>query len=264
MTTETFDVPTGIAETYEARFVPAIFDDWARSLLQRVPLSPGQRVLDVGCGTGIVARHAAAAVGPTGEVVGVDPNAAMLAVARRVAPELTFQAGTAEALPFPDDRFDVSLSQAAAMFFVDPTQALREMKRVTRPGGTVAMLVPGRLEASPGYVAFVDVAARHAGPQAIELLGTYFRVGDPDVLRGFAEGAGLDDIAVQGWLGATRLGSIEEFVVVETESTPLIERLDDEAYARIKADSEQALAGFLTDDGVAVPIEVQLVTGVVR
>src|SRR5262245_18402472 len=99
-TQETFQLTAEMAEAYEAQFVPAFFAQWAPRLLDAAAVRIGQRVLDVACGTGIVARLAASRVGDSGAVVGLDLNEAMLAVARRIRPDLTWRQGSAEALPF--------------------------------------------------------------------------------------------------------------------------------------------------------------------
>ena len=112
-TQETFQLTAEMAEAYEARFVPAFFAQWAPRLLDAVGVSPGDRVLDVACGTGIVARTAASRVGPSGSVVGVDLSEAMLAVARRIRPDLRWVRGDAGALPLPDADFDTVVSQMA-------------------------------------------------------------------------------------------------------------------------------------------------------
>ncbi len=177
--TETFQIPLAAAELYEAAFVPAFFAQWAPTLCEAAGVAPGRRVLDVACGTGIVARTAADQ-GAT--VTGVDLNEAMLTVARRVRPELDWRQGNAQDLPLADGSFDVVMSQMALMFFPEPAAALAEMARVVRPGGTVAVLVPGALERQAAFAPFVEMAARHAGPEALDLLTAYFRSGDLDRL----------------------------------------------------------------------------------
>lgn len=256
---ETFQIPLEVAEAYEARFVPALFAGWAADLLDAVRPAPGQRVLDVACGTGVVARGAAARVGATGRVTGLDLNEAMLTVARRTAPDLDWRQGDVADLPFPGDTFDLVLCQAALMFFPDPARALREMARVTRTGGTVAVHVPGRLSASDAYVRLTRIAARHAGPSAVELLSTYFALGDPQALRALLESAGLRVSAFTTRMSTLVLGSAEEFVAVEVESTPLIDRISPEVYRRIKDEAVDALQPYGTPDGIAVPIEGHIV-----
>src|SRR5262249_33528429 len=130
-------VSAAAADVYEERFVPALFGQWAEPVLDAAGVGPGDRVLDVGCGTGGVARAAGDRVGPAGEVVGVDVNDGMLALAARSPQPVTWQRAWAEALPFEDARFDRVVSSFALMFFEDRVQGLREAARVLRPGGTV-------------------------------------------------------------------------------------------------------------------------------
>jgi SAM-dependent methyltransferase len=257
--TETFELTPPQAEFYEATFVPALFAEWAPLLVEASEVQPGHRVLDVACGTGVVARAAAARVGGAGEVAGVDRSQAMLDVAARQLPDATFHLGDAGRLPFAEDGFDRVLCQASLMFFPDPGAALAEMARVVAPDGRVGLQVWGRLESSSGFLAFVEVAARHAGPDAIGLLTTYFAHGDLDRLTHLFDMAGLEVTSTITRVGAMRYGSIDEFITTEVESTPLAARLDPNTYDRIRTDAQQALAAFVGSDGVALPIEGHLV-----
>jgi SAM-dependent methyltransferase len=244
------------AEFYESTFVPALFGAWARRLVDTAEAAPGQTVLDVACGTGVVARTAADRAGPS--VVGLDLNEAMLAVARRIRPDLRWQPGDACALPFGGGSFDLVLSQAGLMFFGDRAAALREMGRVAGVRGRVAVQVPGRLAASPGYLALTDVVARHAGQEALDLLAAYFAVGEPDLLTGLFDAAGLRVDRFETWLGATRLDSIDTFLAVEL--LPIADKLDPAVRDRIVEDCRTALAPFVDTAGaIAAPIEVQLI-----
>src|SRR5215470_422814 len=151
------------AKVYEELFVPALFAPWADRVADAARLRPGISVLDVACGTGVLARAVARRVEPGGRVTGLDPSDGMLAVAAERAPGLAWQKGVAESLPFPDKSFDAVVSQFGLMFFADRAGALREMWRVLRPGGRLALAVWGPLEATPAYVGLVALLARLFG-----------------------------------------------------------------------------------------------------
>jgi SAM-dependent methyltransferase len=257
---ETFQIPLEAAEAYEEAFVPAFFSQWAPVLCDAAGVTAGQKVLDVACGTGIVARTAADLVGAP-NVVGVDINEAMLTVARRVRPDIDWRQGDAGELPFPDLAFDAVLSQMALMFFPERTAALREMGRVATAGGTVAVLVPSALDVQPAYGPLVDMAARHAGAQARSLLSTYFACGDLDELRSLFVSAGLRVTATRGHAGTARFPSVDALVATEVESTPLRERISDDVYERIRRGAHEVLAQFAAADGtLEAPFECHVVT----
>ena len=259
--TETFQISLKIAEVYESKFVPALFAEWAPHLVDVAGVAPGQAVLDVACGTGIVARTAAERMRGEGRVVGLDLNEAMLAVAGRVRPDIEWRQGAAARLPFAERSFDAVLCQMALMFFPDRVTALREMGRVVTAAGTVGIVVPGRLQSQPAYGPFVEVAARHAGPEAVSLLSTYWACGDVDGLTALMESAGLRVTSVRTRVGTARFDSVDDLVSTEVESTPLVERITDDVYARIRADAREVLRPFTTSSGrLDVPLEGHLVT----
>jgi ubiquinone/menaquinone biosynthesis C-methylase UbiE len=254
-TSETFQISPEMAEAYESRFVPRLFGEWAGRIVGAAGLSPGDRVLDVACGTGAVARAAADRTGDPASVVGLDLNEAMLDVARRVAPEIEWRQGDATDLPFDEDAFDAVLCQAALMFFPDPGSALHEMARVARTGGTVTVQVWDRIEDQPAYRPFIEVLGRHAGPEAVNLVSAYFVSGDPLELTGSMEAAGLDVVQTRTETSTMPFGSVDELVAVEVLSTPLGERLEEDVVGRIVADTHEALASFVTEGGgLGVPI----------
>lgn len=262
---EAFQISLEAAELYESRFVPALFAEWVPHLLDLVDVGAGQQVLDVACGTGTVARGAAARVGPEGRVVGLDRNEAMLAVAGRVVPGLEWRLGDAARLPFPDASFDVVVCQMALMFFPDRKAAVAEMGRVAGPLGTVGLLVPSRLEAQPAYGPLVDVVAGVAGPEAVSLMNTYWACGDLDELRALVGAAGLEVAATRTRMGTARFDSVDALVTTEVESTPLAERIDQDTYRAIREGARRVLAPYVTAaGGVEAPIECHLVAATAR
>ena len=116
---ERWQVSTDAAEVYESCFVPAIFGAWAGPVADAAGIRTGNKVLDVGCGTGVLAREALRRVGQEGQVVGLDLNEGMLAVAARAEPKIEWRQGDAASLPFKDASFDVVVSQFALMYFPD-------------------------------------------------------------------------------------------------------------------------------------------------
>jgi ubiquinone/menaquinone biosynthesis C-methylase UbiE len=260
METETFQLTDAAAEAYETAFVPAFFAQWVPPLLDAAHIRPGMRVLDVACGTGVVARHAADAVGDTA-VTGLDVNEAMLAVARRVRPDIAWRRGDAAALPFPDRSFDAVLCQMALMFLPDPGAAVAEMARVAAPGGTVAISVPAALADQEAWAPFVAMATRHVGPAA-DLLTAYFRCGDRVALTGLMAAAGLAEITTRTVTGRYRFPSVDAAVVTEAESTPLLERIDGDSYRRIREGAVEVWRPFTTASGALdAPFATHIVAG---
>jgi ubiquinone/menaquinone biosynthesis C-methylase UbiE len=133
-------------EVYERELVPAVFGPWAPILIDLAQPKLGERVVDIACGTGVIARTAAVKVGPTGVVAGVDLNPGMLTVARSLKPtddaaSVHWHEASADRLPLPDGSFDIAYCQLGLQFFADRPAALREMRRVLSSGGRLALMV---------------------------------------------------------------------------------------------------------------------------
>jgi ubiquinone/menaquinone biosynthesis C-methylase UbiE len=256
-------VSDAAAEIYEAFFVPALFGQFAEPVLDHAGVGTGRRVLDVGCGTGVVARAAVRRVGPDGAVTAVDPNEGMLAVARRTGPSIDWHSGTAESLPLADRTFDHVVSQFAAMFFTDRAQALREMARVCVCGGTITIATWSRLDQTPGYDAMVTLVADELGDRAADALRAPFVIGEPDQVRQLLETIG-NDIRVDQVLGTARFASIADWVRTDVRGWTLADLVDDEAEAALIARAERDLAHFVADDGsVAFPAPALVGTAIV-
>jgi SAM-dependent methyltransferase len=260
--TEAFRVSVEAAERYESAFVPALFGEWAPVLVDAAGVEPGQAVLDVACGTGIVAREAARRQRGAGRVVGLDINEAMLAVARRIEPAIEWRQGDAAALPFEAATFDVVLCQAALMFMPEPGRAIGEMARVAKPSGTVAMQVWASRDVQSGFKPFYEVVERHAGAEAIELISAYWALGDVSRITALCAEAGLTVASLVTRTGAIRLPSVDAYITTEVEGTPLIDRISPDVYRRIREEATVALAGLETDDGFQMPIVGHVLTAV--
>jgi ubiquinone/menaquinone biosynthesis C-methylase UbiE len=126
----------GPAEVYD-RFIGRYSPELARTMCAAAGVRAGQRALDVGCGSGALVSTLAAMLGAD-NVAGIDPSETFAEAARARVAGARILVGSAESLPFADDEFDATLSQLVVNFLDDPDQGLREMARVTRPGGVVA------------------------------------------------------------------------------------------------------------------------------
>jgi SAM-dependent methyltransferase len=248
------------AEVYERFFVPALFEQWAGRVAEAAGLAPGEAVLDVACGTGVLAREAARRVAPYGSVTGLDRNEGMLAVARRIAPGIGWTHGRAENLPFGAASFDAVVSQFGLMFFEDRSTALREMWRVLRPGGRLAVAVWGRLDQTPGYAAMAALLQRLFGDRAADALRAPFVLGDPDrLLRLFAEAAIPARIGTSD--GTARFSSIQAWMHTDVKGWTLAELIDEDQYGVLLDAAERELAGLRRPDGsVAFRMPAHIVT----
>jgi ubiquinone/menaquinone biosynthesis C-methylase UbiE len=256
--TETFQISPEQAEAYEQLFVPAIFAQWTAPMLDLAGVAPGQRVLDVACGTGVLARAAAQQVDEQ-SVVGLDLNPAMLEVAARIQPGISWRQGDAGALPFGDEEFDAVLCQSALFFFPDVPAALAEMARVARPGGVVAVQTYAKLEDQPSYRDLMAVVVQQAGADAQSLVETYFSQGDLPALCRTLERVGLRVDETRTMFGAAEYGSVEQFVETEVKGTPLADRLTDAQIELILREAADILGRFEEPDGhLAVPIRAHL------
>jgi ubiquinone/menaquinone biosynthesis C-methylase UbiE len=153
------------AEMYERWLVGPLFRPWAEVTFEEVKLSPGERVLDIACGTGIVARTARERLGAASYVVGIDINTEMLGVARTVAPDIDWRVGNASALPLHDgEQFDVIVCQQGLQFFPDKPAAAAQMRRALSRGGRLAVATWRPDEEIPFFRDLRRVAERFLGP----------------------------------------------------------------------------------------------------
>lgn len=194
---------SSVPENYERHLAPVLFGPWAEILLVAVELHPGDRVLDVASGTGVVARLASARAGRGGRVVASDVSGAMLAYAATVPPPADgapieyVEASVAE-LPFDEGSFDLVLCQQGMPFFTDRPAAAAEMLRVLVPGGSIALSVwvaGRRLEPFEHYIeALVAAGAEAPFPGAFD--GESFKMA-ADEVRSLLEGSGFTSVDVR-------------------------------------------------------------------
>jgi ubiquinone/menaquinone biosynthesis C-methylase UbiE len=254
-------VTKSAAEIYEEFFQPALFREWAPRVAEAARLAPGEKVLDVACGTGVLANEAARRVGPLGSVVGLDRNEGMLAVARRKAAGIGWRQGLAEQLPFADQVFDAVISQFGLMFFEDRVAALKEMRRVLRPGGRFAVAVWDTLDRSPGYAAMVALLQRLFGERIANELRAPFVLGDPEALRALFRQAGIANVEIHTPDGTARFPSIESWVHTDVKGWTLADLIDEAQYRTLLQEAKRELQRYAQSDGtVAFSAPAHIVT----
>lgn len=260
------DIGSNPAENYERFFVPHIGAPVAEDLTAGAKLQPGERVLDVACGTGVVTRLAANRVGATGSVTGLDIHPGMLAVARSATPpelDINWSEGNAESLPFGGGEFDVVFCQMGLQFPTGKLAVLREMRRVLAAGGRVLINVPG--PRPPLFEILADGLARHFSPQAATFANRVFSMHDVDEIRELMRSAGFNNVDVGSRLKDLRLPAPADFLWQYVYSTPLAEAAGNAGQVGRDALEHEVCTRWqaFTENG-SIPFQVGITTGVAR
>jgi SAM-dependent methyltransferase len=265
-----FQLSGSAPELYQRYGVTAIGTAKAQDLVALAALQPGERVLDVACGTGVVTRQAAQAVGSTGQVVGLDLNDGMLQVARTVTPPagapITWREGNVLALPFPEAAFDVVLCQWGLEFFPDRAHGLREMARVLAPKGRLGLRVWRALDRQPFQTAVLAALDRHLfgghnAPSRATILHP-FSLADAGEVRALVAGAGFHDIDIRIRSHPIRFPSAEAYTLGFLSSIPIaseVTAMEETARTRMVQEIVAALHPFVAEEGLAAPAEDHVV-----
>lgn len=234
-------------------------------VLDRAAFAPGERVLDVACGSGMVSFAAARAVGATGEVFGVDLSGRMVelcmqrADVRRVH-NARFARMDAEKLDFTDGRFDVAMCSLGLMYMPDPEQALREMRRALRTGGRLALAVWGEPSLC-GWSALLSIVDAEVETPACPL---FFRLGQGNALARACTAAGFEDVSLQRIPVSMSYGSEDEACDAAFLGGPVAlawSRFDDEARARVRRRYLRSIASWRQGRGYRIPGEFVIASG---
>lgn len=257
------------AESYERYLVPSLFSPWASVLLNVAQPKHGERLLDVACGTGVVARAAASMVSRRGSVSGLDLDESNVAVARLVAEQehltISWHTGRAEELPFPKASFDLVVCQFGLMFFSDPSTALREMRRVLTPRGRLVLSTWQSLDRHPFHQALHEATLPRLGMSTV---ASVFALGDPDQLRALVQNAGFHQVRVHQKSVTSHFPNGHEFVEFELgfdpARAPALRQLDRIEQQRImdelRAELAARLERFIDDGALVLPMHAHLVT----
>ena len=235
-------------------------------LLEMASLAPGEQVLDIACGTGLVTFDAARAVGPGGQVVGIDLSERMVGAAQRRASDgkfsnCRFSRMDAESLAFQDAGFDVVLCALGLMYMPDPKQALREMRRVLRPGGRVSLAVWGERSKCGWSALFPIVDAEVAS----EVCPRFFGLGQQDTLAGMCAEAAFGEVRYRRISTTLDFAGSDEACDAAFLGGPVAlawSRFNDEVRARARGRYLDAIESWRDGPGYSIPGEFVIATAV--
>jgi ubiquinone/menaquinone biosynthesis C-methylase UbiE len=266
-THEQWQLTLKAAELYERYPARYILGPWAPLLVDAARVAAGERVLDVACGTGVVARAAAKRVGPGGHVVGVDLNPGMIAVARSLqaisdAP-IEWLERSALDLQLENASFDVVLCQQGLQFFPDKAVALHEMRRVLDHGGRLALSV-WNSNSLGVYTGAVNAAlVQFVGHEVAARFTASRNAPDAGELQRLATEAHFSDVEVSVSRINVHLPRIDKFVLDHLAATPVAAAID-AADAEARNDIGESVMEQLQHadrDGITYPEETYVLTG---
>ena len=253
MTTVSYRDFTGTgAENYQRDFVPAIATPVSAITIAAADLKADERVLDVACGTGVIARLAAERVGPGGSVAAIDLAPDMIEVAKATPapnePAIEWHVGDAASLPFPDGAYDAVVCQMGVMFIPDRAGAVAEMARVTADGGRVVIVTPGQIQAP--FEIMERAIVEHINPDLGGFVRAVFSMHDPDALAALLRDAGLRDVTAAVETASLRLPAPAEFLwqyINLTPMGPLVAQAPEEAKAAMERQVVEGWQPFVVD-----------------
>ncbi len=256
-----WQIPGSWVEIYERVFVPAM-KEWAAQVIALAQPQPGDHVLDVACGTGALTRKVAHYVDHRGRVVGLDISPEMLTIARTMPLDdspsgpVEWYEGDAHALPFEDETFDIVFCAFGFMFFSDRIAVLKEMGRVLKPAGRLALSVWGPINKSRGQVALKESWERHFGVEAGAGFARMHVLSDPEIVRSLLHEAGFSRVSVAPTMGVVRHRSPE--YMVRSVGAMLGTQADEQTRTKIIQEVSTALQPYVGADGLVYPIEAIL------
>ena len=235
-----------------------MFAQWPAQLCDAADIGAGDRVLDAGCGTGVLAREAAVRSGCAGDVTGLDLNESMLTVAKSITPGIEWRVGDLMGLPFADGAYDVVASQFVLMFVPDRVTALREMWRVLAPGGRLVVAV---WSDSPAYSILARIAHHQGADKVAASFEVPFELADKAKIPDLFNEAGIPDAGVQTRDGWVRFASIDEFFRVEIKGWIFADSMHEAVYESLLTEARDRLAEFCESDGqIVFPMNAHLIT----
>lgn len=255
---ETGQVSEDAAKIYDEVYLPALFQEWCPLVLEAANVKSGHHVIDVACGTGALAIAVSECIDPEGTVVGIDINEGRLKIARSKSSSVGWFNAPAEALPFNDGLFDCVVSQFGLMYFENQESAIREMMRVLRQGGSLAVVVWDKLDNNPGLAAEENLWQQVFGEEVDE---TPYRLGDKGTLKNLFKSSGVTNIQITTHERTALFDSIEKWIFTGVKVWTEDDVLSDDQVKLLLKTAEEELTSYRTANGtVAFPTSAHIVT----
>ncbi|MBT8071899.1 MAG: methyltransferase domain-containing protein [Gammaproteobacteria bacterium] len=243
------EITDSFVEMHEQYLVPAIYAQWAYRVAELAEIDSGNRILDVACGTGPLARAAKLETGLTGHVTGLDSSEKMLEVARQHSKIIDWQLGDAIAMPFDKNQFDRVLCQFALMFIENRVRAIKEMLRVCRPNGLIVIAIWSRLDSGGAYARLFQLVQKHAGAIAAKNLAAPWSLGKSGAMDVLLLSAGVNEYECHERMGQASYPTKKAFIDSHLQLAGALDSMDEECYRNILSDADSELRPFLSPGG---------------
>ncbi len=249
-------------DAYEKYIVPAYTGAWAKEIVNRACLNKGEKILDVACGSGLVARTAANEMGNGDLVNGVDINEVMIKKARQIDKSISWYNSDVTDMPFADGSFDVIFCQQGLQYFPDSSLALREMNRVLVENGHILASVWRPIKYSPFYESLCKVLEKYVNAKAASMLSGAFSLGDYGKLKTLFATAGFNSVNINIVVKQMSYSPLEEFVMGGMVASPFykdIMEMPESKREEMLLEICNSNLNYIDDNGLAAPTESYII-----
>jgi len=247
--TDSYQLHIKEAKFYEKHFVPTLFKKWAELIVEELNLEQSNRVLDIACGTGIVARTALKKGVESIDITGCDLNAGMLQVASEIAPNITWTLGNAERLPFKNNSFNKISCQFGVMFFQNPITALNEMIRVLDSNGKIAISIWNTIDQNEGYYDLLKLLEKIGGPELGSILRSPFILGKKQKIEELIKASNVQNFKLETIQAGVEFPSIEYWIDCDIKASPIATKISKDQYSNLVDQAKTKLNQYVDSAG---------------